>query len=420
MIEKAITCVALMLLCGVFPPGYSEIDHSLAVPPNDLLYQIMQSIFYFGCGIYLLLTIYATKRMPQLPVELMLLVFFALLSSIWSFKPVSTLIRGVGLLGATVVGVYIAYRYTRRQILMILWTSTALMLIASTIAILVFPEYGIRRDIYSIGTDYELAYRGVFSNKNTLAAVMLLALITFTYCGIIFREAKHSLRYVNYVLFLLALAILIAAHSVSVYVTLASVIFGTASTVLIARSRIMRLPFALLAIWMIGTVSIIFFTNPAMVTTVLGRDPTLTNRTVIWAFAFQMMEARPLLGFGFGVFWDSVGSILGVVNAHNGYLTVALDLGLLGGVLLLVLLTRTAWGCYSVVISSPIFIGTWPTAILLAIVVNNLSEAQLFGPNSVQWCLFVIVAVICARASRYRSIKSQASLATAPAKLALS
>lgn len=419
MIEKALTCVAFILLCRVFPPGYLESGHSLAVPPDDLLYQIMQSIVYFGCGMYLLLAIHARKSLPEVPIEIILLVFLALLSSIWSFKPSSTLIRGIGLLGATVVGVYVAYRYTLREILMILWTSSVLMLIASIIAIAVFPEYGIVRDEWSVGTSYEAAYRGVFHNKNTLAIVMLLAAITFLYCSSIFRQERSKLRYPNYVFLVLALAVLIVAHSVSVYLTTASVTLGTASLVLIARSRMMRLPFALLAIWMVSMVLVLFFSNPAMITTILGREPTLTNRTVIWAFAFQMIEARPLLGYGYGVFWDSVGSILGVVNAHNGYLTVVLDLGLIGAVLLLTLLARTTSRCWSVVMSSPMFIATWPAAVLLAILVNNLSEAELFGPNSVQWCLFVIVTAICARASKYRSVESRGSSATAPAKWAV-
>ena len=57
------------------------------------------------------------------------------------------------------------------------------MLVASVIAIAVFPEYGIVFDQYSIGTDYEAAWRGIFDNKNGLGNIMLFATITFVYVG---------------------------------------------------------------------------------------------------------------------------------------------------------------------------------------------------------------------------------------------
>jgi O-antigen ligase len=192
---------------------------------------------------------------------------------------------------------------------------------------------------------------------------------------------------------------LIAAHSVSVYVTAASICLGIACLVVVARNGLMRLPLALLCIWLVALIIVVFVSDPAMVTTVLGRDPTLTKRTVIWTFALQMIEARPLLGYGYGVFWDSAGSVAQVVNAHNGYLTVILDLGVLGAFLFLAMLMRASWQCYSLVVSSTMFIATWPAAIILGLMVNNLTEAELFSPNGVQWCLLIIVTGICGKAN---------------------
>src|SRR5512134_769809 len=145
-----------------------------------------------------------------------------------------------------------------------------------------------------------------------------------------------------------------------------------------------------------------------MITTILGRDPTLTKRTVIWAFALQMIEARPLLGYGYGVFWDSVGSVAGVVNAHNGYLTVILDLGFVGALIFAVLLARTSWQCCSIVMSSPMFVATWPAAVLLGLIVNNITEAELFSPNGVQWFLLIVVAGICGQANLHALASSGA------------
>jgi O-antigen ligase len=73
-------------------------------------------------------------------------------------------------------------------------------------------------------------------------------------------------------------------------------------------------------------------------------DPTFTGRDELWAFAYKSAMKHPLLGHGYGAFWD-VGAVndplaklepgtwlgdvdTGVINqAHNGYLELALHIG---------------------------------------------------------------------------------------------
>jgi exopolysaccharide production protein ExoQ len=69
----------------------------------------------------------------------------------------------------------------------------------------------------------------------------------------------------------------------------------------------------------------------------LGRDPTLTDRTKIWGFLLSM-KISPLFGTGYESFWlgprlqwfwQNAG--LGHINeAHNGFLEVYLNLGIIG------------------------------------------------------------------------------------------
>jgi len=73
----------------------------------------------------------------------------------------------------------------------------------------------------------------------------------------------------------------------------------------------------------------------------VGKDPTLTDRTKIWAFVLSM-QTDPILGTGYESFWLGPrlqsfwgGAGLGRINeAHNGYLEVYLQLGALGLVFL--------------------------------------------------------------------------------------
>ena len=76
----------------------------------------------------------------------------------------------------------------------------------------------------------------------------------------------------------------------------------------------------------------------------MGRDPTLTGRTAIWDLVVRM-SGNPLFGTGFESFW--LGPRLSRVwsvywwhpnEAHNGYIEVYLDLGLVGVALLATLI----------------------------------------------------------------------------------
>jgi O-antigen ligase len=68
----------------------------------------------------------------------------------------------------------------------------------------------------------------------------------------------------------------------------------------------------------------------------LGRNTTLTDRTLIWK-AVLSIHINPLLGTGFESFWlgnrlEAVWnmSVKGIQEAHNGYLELYLNLGFVG------------------------------------------------------------------------------------------
>lgn len=77
----------------------------------------------------------------------------------------------------------------------------------------------------------------------------------------------------------------------------------------------------------------------AFAQTVFG-DPTLTQRTDIWQFALSKIAQRPWLGYGYEVFWgagadspsvrEGPGFVAQMPHAHNGYLDIVLQTGLVG------------------------------------------------------------------------------------------
>ena len=77
----------------------------------------------------------------------------------------------------------------------------------------------------------------------------------------------------------------------------------------------------------------------------MGRDPTFTSRTEIWADSLKLLAEQPYTGFGYNAVWSAFENRLSqypdapgprYAHAHNAWLDWALQLGF-GGLLLYVL-----------------------------------------------------------------------------------
>jgi exopolysaccharide production protein ExoQ len=179
--------------------------------------------------------------------------------------------------------------------------------------------------------------------------------------------------------------------------------FLMAGTLLIVSySRaIMRRPaivHCLIAVMLAVSLSILFFGGSPDTLKTLGRDPTLTDRTDIWAAALRLVQ-NPFLGTGFESFW--LGSRLDTIwdlfwfhpmQAHNGYLETFLNLGWAGVILLGVVLIsgyRTSMRFWR----SNLPDGNLKLAFLLAGLVFNFTEAAFFRIQATV-SLFFLLAII--------------------------
>src|SRR5690606_12866800 len=84
----------------------------------------------------------------------------------------------------------------------------------------------------------------------------------------------------------------------------------------------------------------------------LGRDTSMTGRTDIWLFAFDFWREKPLLGWGYGGIFSSDPNAPGSIvrsnqwyiapHFHNNYLQVLAELGAVGMLLYLSMMTYSA------------------------------------------------------------------------------
>lgn len=111
---------------------------------------------------------------------------------------------------------------------------------------------------------------------------------------------------------------------------------ATVSRVVLATA--LSLPFFLLVMQQFNSIA-------APLVTMMGRDLTFTGRTDIWHNVLADKTVNPLIGAGFFNYWGGEGETIrtamgapGVHSAHNGFLDIYLDGGLIALGLLLCLL----------------------------------------------------------------------------------
>jgi len=125
----------------------------------------------------------------------------------------------------------------------------------------------------------------------------------------------------------------------------------------------------------------------------MRRNPTLTNRTGIWALLLPL-AGNSFFGTGFESFWlgDRLQSIwnalgAGFNEAHNGYLEVYLNLGWMGLILLGVVIVTGYRNAYNAFCRDP-DAGRLRLAYFLAAVVYSFTEAGFRMMNPV-WIFFL-------------------------------
>jgi len=129
----------------------------------------------------------------------------------------------------------------------------------------------------------------------------------------------------------------------------------------------------------------------------LGKSPTLTDRTVLWEDVLKV-KINPIFGAGFESFWlgerfqKFAESRWWQPNqAHNGYLETYLNLGLVGLFLMVGLLIATFWKSRRELLKNFEF-GRFRLGFLAAVVVYNWTEASFKALHPI-WFVFYIIAL---------------------------
>ncbi|WP_416307638.1 O-antigen ligase family protein [Neptunicella sp. SCSIO 80796] len=131
----------------------------------------------------------------------------------------------------------------------------------------------------------------------------------------------------------------------------------------------------------------------------LGRDPTLTNRVIIWQLMDAYVEQEKWFGYGFGAFWASdavegfVDSWGYIGNAHSGYYEALLNGGVVCLTLVFLIFGKTLLDLARKYIVDPKgdFYAVLIPIILLQVVVNYIAFI-IINHNSYDMFVFALIS----------------------------
>ena len=132
----------------------------------------------------------------------------------------------------------------------------------------------------------------------------------------------------------------------------------------------------------------------------------VSGRTVIWDFVRQKHELRPLLGWGFGSFWQvgadgpslagCSGWVCAMPSGHSGYWDTMLELGSVGYPFLIIFIMATLHGLKRVQDRDPTLAWLLLTLAIYVIITNMIETVWMAG-GDMNWMMFLLVVAEVAR-----------------------
>lgn len=374
--------LCLLILSRTFMPTIigSEKLYNIDVEEGSRSFQIVTGFVYLGCACLCFIRPEQLWRLLSTNILLTLFIAYAFASILWSQAFDISLRKGLGFLGTSVIGLYLALHCTPQRFVRLLSVSLLISLCASLWYLATDP-YSIHR-----GT-HEGAWRSGFGHKNDMGKVMSLGFLAFLYLSLIY--SKWWL-------------LITAAFAITLYYTQSRVGWVSAALVPVllclisAGSRAPKASLLTGAILLVLTA--LFTTDHSLdiqeVLQPLGRDSSLSGRTGIWGSALsEGINNFPMIGAGYRAFWaadnpwtQSIWSTIGwqPIHGHNSYFDVFLELGVVGffllGAILYLFIKRTS----RIRDKQDQLVIRGLTAFVLVV---SLTEDALMSPNTLYWAI---------------------------------
>jgi exopolysaccharide production protein ExoQ len=331
---------------------------------------------------------------------------FALLSVLWSEYPFVTFKRW-----GRDLGVYLMILVTLTDprpyeaIRTVLRRTCYLLIPLSILLNKYFPHLAKEYDSWT-GLGY---YMGAATSKNMLGLLCMVSGLFFfwdTLTRWAHRKERRTQRIicVNIAFIAMTLWLLREAGSASsnVCLVLGCLIIAAAHSKFFRRHPTVLMTLIPIGISLYLLLEFVFGIDIiAALAELVGRNPDLTGRTKIWRVVLST-NTNPIVGTGYESFWLGprllwIWQQVGPINeAHNGYLEVYLNLGLIGLLLLVAFLITSYLTIVRVTKASPTN-GSLSLALWTILLFYNVTESS-FQPQLL-WSVFLLGALVVPRRS---------------------
>lgn len=393
--EKAFIVLGLSFFCGIF--GITSLGLIL---PKAIITLIR--FFIWGTSTVLVCVFWKNTLLAAIKNKyLCFLTGFALLSYTWSLFPNVTLFSIRDVLMMTSFGLYFAARFKLKDQVELIAFTLLLGAGLSTIIALGIPSIGVH-GIGGFDISQEAihlgAWKGVYGHKNMLGSMMVLSSLAF------FTLPKENSAIYKWGGFSFSIVLMLLSTSRT-----SLILFSLLILIMIFYKQFrwkgkISVIFLDIGILVLGCVALLVITYWVELLTGLGRDPTLTGRTLIWGSALTRLIDRPLFGFGYGAFWAptsryaleasrALGTGWTPPHGHNGFVDLVLDFGVIGLSLFVITYFTTFAQSLKQAYATKNSEELWPLAFFIYLAMNNLTESCLLYLGNVYWVLFITVVL---------------------------
>jgi exopolysaccharide production protein ExoQ len=373
-----------------------------------IVYRVLVYVAYAVIGWLILTNLPRVLRAISQCKPALLVCGIVLASVIWSQAPVVSLRTGLYYLLDTLFAFYLLSAFSLEELMELMMMLGTTLAILSALTIVAFPQYGLVQQTVHHG-----AWQGIFAEKNDAAKNWMFLLTpvcnrrifqprSMIYAGMILlflgmtKSSTAIVAFAVYAAFMMCLPFFKR-------LSLRSAAFGIAVAVLITAL----------------SVSVLIEVAPH-VAGLLGRDPTLTGRTDIWAVLLQSVQKHPMLGYGYSAFWTGMAGESGLVYmtihwsfayAHNGFLEVLLQVGMIGLAAVALMLLQAGANALVCVRNEDSLGIDWLAGLVFLTLLYNIDEGTLLFSRSLMSIIFVMTCggLAMARAQLQERVRATAS-----------
>ncbi len=408
-LERIAECVFFVIISGANFFPFDRLDPSDIGDPEKglfsaLLLLITYALFFIlfrGSRKQLFNNFSYLFKQPILGIYIGIICF----SVFWSANQEATLRAIAGLLFFSIFAVHFARKYNWQELSRLLRWNSTFIAIYSVFTALFVPSIGI----------CSKGWCGGFGHPISLGNMMALG--TTLWLLNVFANPKYYLR--SLVCFSICLMVLHFTNSAGALLVLTTLIVLLFFTTFLKKLKFTQaFIFFILLLFVFGISSIWLMENLDNLLFFFNKDVTISGRIPLWTLLLQTsIRERLWFGYGFHAYWQRwmgsespanyvVNTIVGngrdwVAHAHNGFLDIILNIGMIGLVIFVCLFLINVVRTIKLVISTKRSESLLPLIILTFTFITNLFISPIVIP-SFTWFLFILVTI---RLNRFSSQK---------------